>query len=78
MFEETVGTMLCRYGAGLKSLPDGENISFVLSDFVQAQDNSAIGTHDKVYVFKNKDVKACVTGKNSKEQLLSAVTTYIF
>lgn len=78
VFEETVGTMLCRYGAGLKSLPDNENISFVLSDFIQAQDNSAIGTHDKVYVFKNKDVKACVTGKNNKEQLLSAATTYLF
>ncbi|MDP5029338.1 MAG: hypothetical protein NWQ54_21435 [Paraglaciecola sp.] len=77
-FEDTVGTMLCRYGAGLKALPDDENISFVLNDFIQAQDNSAIGTHDKVYVFKNKDVKACVTGKNNKEQLLSAVTTYLF
>lgn len=78
VFEDTVGTMLCRYGAGLKSLPDEQNISFVLSDFMQAQDNSAIGTHDKVYVFKNKDVKACVTGKNNKEQLLGTVTTYMF
>jgi hypothetical protein len=78
LFEDTVGTMLCRYGAGLKSLPEDENITFVLSDFVQAQDNSAIGTHDKVYVFKNKDVQACVTGKYSIDQLLSAVTTYMF
>lgn len=78
VFEETIGTMLCGYGAGLKSLPENENISFVISDFADAERDSVIRTHDKVYVFKYKDVKNCVMGKSNKEQLLAAATTYLF
>ena len=78
VFEDTVGDMLCRYGAGLKSLPDNENISFVLSNFSDAERDSVIRSHDKVYVFKNKDVKSCVSGKSNKEQLLAAASTYLF
>jgi DNA repair exonuclease SbcCD ATPase subunit len=77
-FEDTIGDMLCRYGAGLRSLPEDQNISFILTDFVDAEDDSVIGTHDKVYVFKHKDVKACVTGKSNKNKLLSSVNTYLF
>ena len=78
VFEETVGNMLCRYGAGLKSLSDNEHINFVLSDFAEADKDSVIRSHDKVYVFKYKDVKSCVTGKSNKEQLLATATTYLF
>lgn len=78
IFEDTVGDMLCSYGAGLKSLPLGENITFLLTDFIQAEDDSVINTHDKVYVFKYKDVKSCVTGGINKEQLLTSVNTYLF
>ena len=78
IFEDTVGDMLCSYGAGLKSLPSDENITFVLSDFVEADEDSVINTHDKVYVFKQKDVKACVTGKANKEKLLTSANTYLF
>ncbi|WP_340678426.1 hypothetical protein [Paraglaciecola sp.] len=78
VFEETVGNMLCRYGAGLRSLPENENISFVLGDFAEAEKDSVLRTHDKVYVFKYKDVKSCVIGKSNKEELLAAATTYLF
>lgn len=78
LFEETVGRLLCRYGAGLRTLPENENISFVLSDFMQAEDGSAFQTHDKVYVFKQKDVISCVIGKQDQEQLLSKANTYLF
>lgn len=78
LFEDTVGDMLCRYGAGVKSLPDDENINFVLSDFTTADNDSVIGTHDKVYVFKMKDIRACVTGKINKNKLLGESTTYMF
>lgn len=78
IFEETAGSMLCSYGAGLKSLPDDENISFVLNEFVEAEKDSVLRNHDKVYVFKYKDVKACVMGKNNKEQLLANAITYLF
>ena len=78
VFEDTVGNMLCRYGAGLKSLPENENINFVISDFAEAERGSVMRTHDKVYVFKYKDVKSCVTGKSNKEQLLTSASTYLF
>jgi hypothetical protein len=78
LFEDTIGDMLCSYGAGLRSLSDDENITFLLSDFVDADNDSVIGSHDKVYVFKHKDVKACVMGKSDKNKLLTAAKTYLF
>ncbi|MFT4725035.1 MAG: hypothetical protein ACJAXM_000367 [Arenicella sp.] len=78
LFEDTIGDMLCSYGAGLRSLSDDENITFLLSDFIDADNDSVIGSHDKVYVFKHKDVKACVTGKSNKNTLLTAANTYVF
>ena len=78
LFEDTIGDMLCRYGAGLRSLSDDENVTFLLSDFVDADNDSVIGSHDKVYVFKHKDIKACVTGKSNKDKLLTAAKTYLF
>jgi hypothetical protein len=78
LFEDTIGDMLCRYGAGLRSLSDDENVTFLLSDFVDADDDSVIGSHDKVYVFKHKDIQACVTGKSNKDKLLTAAKTYLF
>jgi hypothetical protein len=78
LFEETIGEMLCRYGAGIRSLPEDENITFVLSEFVEADSDDVMDSHDKVYVFKHKDVKACVTGKSNKDKLLIAATTYLF
>ncbi|MCF2948270.1 hypothetical protein L0668_09150 [Paraglaciecola aquimarina] len=78
LFEEKVGKVLCRYGAGFKSLPENENISFVLSDFMQADDDSTFQTHDKVYVFNQQDVLECVTGKLDQNELLSKTNTYLF
>jgi hypothetical protein len=78
VFEDTIGDMLCRYGAGLRSLADDENVTFLLSDFVDADNDSVIGSHDKVYVFKHKDIQACVTGKSNKNKLLTAAKTYMF
>ncbi|MFT2091699.1 hypothetical protein [Paraglaciecola sp. 2405UD69-4] len=78
MFEDTVGDMLCSYGAGLKSLPLAENVTFLLTDFIQAEDDKGMGTQDKVYVFKYTDVKSCVTGAIDKEQLLASANTYLF
>ena len=77
-FEDTIGNMLCSYGAGLRSLSDDENVTFLLSDFIDADNDSVIGSHDKVYVFKHKDIQACVTGKSNKDKLLTAAKTYLF
>lgn len=78
LFEDTIGDMLCSYGAGLRSLADDENITFLLSEFIDADNDSVLGSHDKVYVFKHEDVKACVTGKSSKNELLLSANTYLF
>jgi vacuolar-type H+-ATPase subunit I/STV1 len=78
LFEDTIGDMLCRYGAGLRSLADNENVTFLLSDFVEADNDSVIRSHDKVYVFKHQDIQACVTGKTNKDKLLGTATTYLF
>jgi hypothetical protein len=78
LFEDTIGDMLCRYGAGLRSLSDEEHVTFLLSDFVDADNDSVIGSHDKVYVFNHKEIQACVTGKSNKDKLLTTVKTYLF
>lgn len=67
LFEDIIGDMLCNINAGLRSLTNDENITFLLSGFVKAEDDSVNGSHDKVYVFKHKDVKSCVTGKSDKK-----------
>ncbi|MBL4631067.1 MAG: hypothetical protein JKY14_07880 [Paraglaciecola sp.] len=77
LFEDTIGDMLCRYGAGLRSLSDEENLTFLLPDFVEADHDSVKGSYDKVYVFNHKDIQACVTGKSSKDILLTAAKTYL-
>ena len=57
---------------------DTEVADTEVADFVDADDDSVIGFHDKVYVFKHKDVKACVTGKSDKNKLLTAAKSYLF
>jgi len=75
-FEDTLADTLCKYGSGLKSLPEDEQISVVLKDFVQQQERGK--RQDKIYIFSQKDVSACVTGKLDKESLLGKVNTYEF
>ncbi|WP_051275687.1 hypothetical protein [Aestuariibacter salexigens] len=74
-FEASVGDMLCRFGAGLKSLPGDQNISFVLTDFVRNEEGDVA---DRVYVFRQSDVMACVQNKQSVEDLLTNVNSYTF
>jgi hypothetical protein len=77
-FENSITNVLCRYGAGVKALPENENISFVLSDFGSFEVENRNDKQDKVYVFKYKDVKACVRDKMTQEKLLSGANTYLF
>jgi hypothetical protein len=77
-FKDIIGDMLCNINAALRSLSNDENITFLLSGFVKADGDSVYGSHDKVYVFKYKDVKFCVTGKSDKNKLLTAPKTYLF
>lgn len=77
-FESSISNVLCSYGAGIKALPDNENISFILSDFGSAAATGHKGKQDKVYVFKNEDVQACVRDKMTPQKLLNGANTYLF
>lgn len=61
---------LCDYGAGLKSLPANEHVSFVIS-----------GVRDKqkqVQVFTKENIMACISSKISSETLQSKADIYTF
>lgn len=74
-FEENVADVLCKYGAGVKSMPDDEHVSFVLNGFGEEKGRDR---QDKIYVFKNKDIKSCVAEKIDTNKLLSNAQTYLF
>lgn len=74
-FENNVATTLCKYGNGLKALPESENVSFVLTRFGSAEKRSR---QDRIYVFKNKDVQSCVRDKLSVKQLIERADGYVF
>ncbi|MCV2884951.1 hypothetical protein OE749_09605 [Aestuariibacter sp. AA17] len=75
-FESGIGDVLCNYGAGLKSLPKEQNVSFVLDKFGQVDDQSS--RSDRIYVFKQKDINACVINRISTDELLTRATIYDF
>lgn len=74
-FEDRIADTLCRFGAGLRALPDDEHISFVLKGF-HAKENQ--GQQDRIYVFKESDVKKCVQEKMDAVELLAKATVYEF
>jgi len=74
-FEDRIADTLCRFGAGLRALPDDEHISFVLKGF-HAEEKQ--GKQDRIYVFKETDVKMCVQEKMDAIELLGKATVYEF
>ena len=74
-FEGEVADAMCRYGAGLKALPDNENVSFVLSKF---GDGTPGEKKDRIYVFSYKDIRSCVSEKIDADELLTRVESYVF
>lgn len=77
-FEQNLGQVLCRYGAGLKALDDKEYVNFVLSDFDSSDRHAQQSSQDRVYVFKHSDIQACVKDKISQERLLQNTQVYAF
>ena len=53
-FEDTLADTLCKYGSGLKSLPQNEKVSVVLKDFAQQEERG--NRQDKIYIFSQKDI----------------------
>lgn len=75
MFENNIADTLCKYGNGIRALPNDENVSFVLSNMGNAINKRK---QDKVYVFSNQDIQSCVKDKLSAKQLLSKAQNYSF
>ena len=73
--ERLLADTLCDYGAGLKSLDKGENVTFILNN---AGPRTSSGSQDKIYVFSKKDIMSCVSGKSSSKKLLAKATSYHF
>lgn len=77
-FEAIVGETLCRYGAGLKALPDNEYVTFVLEGFGKGNGRRAKDKQDRIYVFSKARVKDCVAEKIDANTLLTEVKAYEF
>jgi len=74
-FEASIGDTLCRFGAGLRALPDDEHVSMVLKDFESDNDNKE---HDRIYVFSKANIKACGQERIDAQGLLTSATIYTF
>ncbi|NVK57717.1 MAG: hypothetical protein HWE26_19105 [Alteromonadaceae bacterium] len=74
-FESSIGDTLCSFGAGLRELPDNENITFVLDNFAKNEEGK---TEDRVYIFSKKEVKRCVTEDISPSDILAKAKVYTF
>jgi hypothetical protein len=74
-FEGEVADSLCRYGAGLRALPENEKVTFVLSKF---GDGTPGEKKDRIYVFSYKDIRACVSERIDANELLTKAETYVF
>lgn len=74
-FEVGISETLCRFGAGLRGLPQDEHISMVLKDF-EVESNRA--RKDRIYVFSRTDVVRCVQEKIDANKLLANAEVYKF
>lgn len=72
-FEQTMAQTLCDYGRTLRSLPNGENITFILEG---AGDKSQ-GGEDKIFIFSKRNVTEC-SGSDGASDLLAQAVTYSF
>ena len=63
--EQAISQTVCDFGAGLRSLPKGEHITFN----IQGKDN-------RLYVFDQKSILSCADGKIDAEKLLSRAIKY--
>lgn len=74
-FEEESSYVLCRFGGGLRSLPDSENISFILKSMGEPVEGKR---SDLIYSFSKADVQKCVSGKMKEEALIKSAQAYSY
>lgn len=72
-FEQTMAQTLCDYGRTLRSLPNGENITFIL----EGAGDKEQGGEDKIFIFSKRNVTEC-SGSDGASDLLAEAVTYSF
>lgn len=74
-FEASLGDALCRFGAGLRALPNDEHVNVVLKGVESSVDGR---DKDRIYVFSKMDIKACVQESIDESELLTKAQVYVF
>ena len=74
-FESGMSETLCRFGSGLRGLPENEHISMVLKDFEISESRER---KDRIYVFTRADIVRCVQEKIDADKLLTNANVYQF
>ena len=74
-FESGMSETLCRFGSGLRGLPENEHISMVLKDFEMDESRER---KDRIYVFTRADIVRCVQEKIDANKLLTNANIYQF
>lgn len=74
-FESSLGDALCRFGAGLRALPNDEHVNVVLKGVEKGADGRE---KDRIYVFSKMDIKACVQESIDESGLLTQAQVYVF
>jgi len=69
--KNSIARSLCDYGAGLRTLPEDERISVILSGAAEKRQSV-------IMVFDKKRVMQCVSGKLKSENLLEKAESYTF
>lgn len=74
-FESGMSESLCRFGSGLRGLPENEHLSMVLKDF---EIDESRERRDRIYVFTRADIVRCVQEKIDANKLLTNANIYQF
>ncbi len=78
VFEDALADTFCSYGAGLKSMSKDEKVNVILERFGEEKNKSKNANKDRIYVFKNSDIRACVADKITQSKLLEKAKVYYF
>lgn len=74
-FEASVGSTLCRFGSGLRALPNNEHVNVIVKGIEVSEEGIK---QDRIYVFAKSDIKSCVQEHIDESTLLSNATVYVF
>lgn len=77
-FEQDLLAVLCRYGSGLKQLPNDQHVNVVLRNFAEERSERNDAVKDRIYVFPNASIQRCVSSAIDSNKLLAEASVYDF